>query len=57
MPDQIKQPFIEKVPKAETVSFSHSFSSKPIQTFLRNYTEEMNRNYPGHRKKEANGLY
>ena len=35
------------------MSFSHSFSSKHIQTFLRNYTKEMNKNYPGHRKKEA----
>lgn len=50
MPDQIKQPFIEKDPKAETKRVSHSLS-KPIQTFLRNNTKEMNWNYPRHRKK------
>lgn len=40
----------------QKVSFSHSFSSKRIQTFLRNYTKEMNKNYPVQRKKEADGL-
>lgn len=50
MPDQIKQPFTEKDPKAETERVSHSLS-KPKQTFLRNYTKEMKWNYPGHRKK------
>ena len=37
----------------QKVSFSHSFPSKRIQTFLRNYTKKMNKNYPGHRKKEG----
>ena len=37
----------------QKVSFSHSFPSERIQTFLRNYTKKMNKNYPGHRKKEG----
>lgn len=37
----------------QKVSFSHSFPSERIQTFLRNYTKKMNKKYPRHRKKEG----
>lgn len=44
----------QKDPRAETESFSHSFP-KPIQTFLRNDTEEVSWNYPAHRKNANPG--
>lgn len=37
----------------QKVSFSHSFPSERIQTFLINYTKKMNKKYPRHRKKEG----